>query len=133
MAEHKYGLRISSQPGWQEFYEKLGQAAVTMELLQNKPNRSIKISLVDNTISNNKGSYTVLQMYVKRFFFFAKTYIAGAAFIMYNCARIAKLFKEFDRKVDAGFYPKLQDIDTIDFSLLTQPVCDYSLNDNNFT
>lgn len=57
MAEHKYGLRITSQLGWQEFYEKLSHAAVTMELLQNKPNRSVTISLVDNTLTNNKGSY----------------------------------------------------------------------------
>lgn len=56
MAEHKYGLRITSQPGWKEFFEKLGKAAVTMELLQNKPNRTLAISLSDNTLSNNKGN-----------------------------------------------------------------------------
>ncbi|KAF2894593.1 hypothetical protein ILUMI_11581 [Ignelater luminosus] len=99
MAEHKYGLRITSQVGWQEFFEKLGQAAVTIDLLQNKTNRGVTINLNDPTTANSKG----------------------ASFILYNCARLATLFKEFDKRVSDNVYPALPSFENIDLSLLNQP------------
>ncbi|GJQ86338.1 hypothetical protein Trydic_g9032 [Trypoxylus dichotomus] len=98
MAEHKYGLRITSQPGWSEFLEKLGDAAVTIELLRNKPSQTVTIDVNNEFLSSRKG----------------------APFILYNCARLATLFKQFDNRVAKGVYRKLPELADIDFSLLTQ-------------
>lgn len=68
MAEHKYGLRISSLPGWKEFFYKLGVAAVTIHLLQNKPSHTTTVKLNNAICTNNKGviqwnqTLSVLQM-----------------------------------------------------------------------
>ncbi|XP_017784536.1 PREDICTED: DALR anticodon-binding domain-containing protein 3 isoform X2 [Nicrophorus vespilloides] len=96
MAEHKYGLRITSKPGWEEFFAKLGSAAVIIEMLQNRPNNCTTIDI------NNH-------------------YIKNASFILYNCARLSTLLKEFEKRVSENVYPPLIDIDEINFSLLEQP------------
>lgn len=100
MAEHKYGLRITSQPGWTEFFKKLGDAAVTIELLRNKPNQTVTTDVNNEFLASRKG----------------------AAFILYNCARLATLFKEFDKKVSRNVYPKLPELDEVDFGLLNEMV-----------
>lgn len=72
MAEHKYGLRITSQTGWQEFFEKLGQAAVTIDLLLNKCDRGVKINLNDPTTGNSKGDVkltNILLNFTNKFYF----------------------------------------------------------------
>lgn len=99
MAEHKYGLRITSQPGWKEIFKKLGDAAVKIELLSNKPNSPILINLSDNSVCRCKTS----------------------SFILYNCARISTLLREFDKKSELGIYPPLPIIEVVDFSLLKEP------------
>ncbi|XP_044748221.1 DALR anticodon-binding domain-containing protein 3 [Coccinella septempunctata] len=98
MAEHKYGLRKQSSQLWDEYFEKLGKASVTIELLQNKPHKNVRVSLNDLSCANK-----------------------GASFIFYNCARLSTLFKEFERRVADGIYPPLSPIHNIDFSLLNQP------------
>ncbi|KAL3274060.1 hypothetical protein HHI36_015479 [Cryptolaemus montrouzieri] len=98
MAEHKYGLRTKSSESWNQYFKKLGEAAVTVELLQNKPHKNIKITLNDTSSANK-----------------------GASFIFYNCARLSTLFKEFDKRVVNQVYPELVPLDNIDFSLLNQP------------
>lgn len=55
MAEHKYGLRTTTLPGWKEFFRKLGEAAVTLQLLQNKLQHATVIKLNDPASSNIKG------------------------------------------------------------------------------
>uniref|UniRef100_A0A1Y1KHR4 DALR anticodon binding domain-containing protein n=2 Tax=Photinus pyralis TaxID=7054 RepID=A0A1Y1KHR4_PHOPY len=100
MAEHKYGLRVTSNSGWRDIFRKLGEAAVTIEILQIKPNRPVICNFNDFSSSCSKG----------------------ASFILYNCARLATLLKEFQRKVELKSYPELPDLDKIDFSVLTQPV-----------
>lgn len=55
MAQHKYGLRITSEPGWSDFFSKLGEAAVTFELLQNNHRNSTTINLTDPASSSSKG------------------------------------------------------------------------------
>lgn len=55
MSEHKYGLRVASKPGWQEIFKKLGEAAVRIELLQNKPNSALHININDPMSSSSKG------------------------------------------------------------------------------
>lgn len=96
MAEHKYGLRTTSESGWKEIFDTLGEAAVTIELLQNKPSKNTIISLHDWTLGNTKG----------------------ASFILYNCARIASIFKKYET---LG-YPNLPPVENVDFSLLQQAV-----------
>ncbi|XP_066283604.1 DALR anticodon-binding domain-containing protein 3-like [Branchiostoma lanceolatum] len=44
----------------------------------------------------------------------------GGAFILYNCARLATLFKHYQEDVQAGVYPDLPDIGSVDFSLLKE-------------
>lgn len=55
MAEHKYGVRVTSLPGWKEFFQKLGEAAVTIHLLQNKPQHTTVVKIDDATSSSVKG------------------------------------------------------------------------------
>nr|CAD7414225.1 unnamed protein product [Timema poppensis] len=42
----------------------------------------------------------------------------GAAFVLYNCARLAAICKQFDDKVAEGHYPHLIPLQDVDFSLL---------------
>lgn len=51
---------------------------------------------------------------------------------MYNCARLATLIKEFDKKVLATVYPPLPPIEDIQFNLLSEPVCLHTIYNNNF-
>lgn len=55
MAEHKYGLRIISKPGWEDFFKKLGNAAVIIELLRNKPNQTLSIDINNQLLASSKG------------------------------------------------------------------------------
>ncbi|ERL95759.1 hypothetical protein D910_01170, partial [Dendroctonus ponderosae] len=98
MAQHRYRVNIQSAQEWKELFTHLGRASVSVELLSNKPQKSVKVTL-DNLGNCNKGP----------------------AFIFYNCARLSILLKEFDLKVQQGTYPDLPALDQIDFSLLKQP------------
>lgn len=55
MALHKYGLRIKACPAWIEFFEKLGEACVTIEMLQTKAFKPLKITL-NKLQTSNKGN-----------------------------------------------------------------------------
>ncbi|GLV31589.1 uncharacterized protein CBL_07350 [Carabus blaptoides fortunei] len=99
MAQHKYGVRVNSEPGWTDFFKQLGNAAVIVDLLHVKPSRPIVVN-IDNPTS---------------------TYSKGASFILYNCARLATIFKQFDQRVHACVYPPLPELDEIDFTLLNEP------------
>lgn len=54
-------------------------------------------------------------------------FFIGASFILYNCARLATLFKEFDKRVASDVYPALPSFENIDLSLLNQPVSCYKV------
>lgn len=54
MAQHKYGIQIKKIDSWENYFNKLGKASVTIEILSNKPQKSIKITLNDLQ-SANKG------------------------------------------------------------------------------
>ncbi|KAK3737758.1 hypothetical protein QZH41_017213, partial [Actinostola sp. cb2023] len=45
-----------------------------------------------------------------------------STFIMYNCARLSKLFSHYEQSVQQGLYPPLPQIEKIDFSLLREKV-----------
>ncbi|XP_038214257.1 DALR anticodon-binding domain-containing protein 3 [Zerene cesonia] len=96
IAQHKYGVRVSTDSKWKEFIRHLGESAVAFELLQIKPSSPVKIQF-DASSGSSKG----------------------AAFILYNCARLETIIKTFNEHVNDGRYPTLPKFEDIDFSLLT--------------
>ncbi|XP_050508839.1 uncharacterized protein LOC126886040 isoform X2 [Diabrotica virgifera virgifera] len=98
MAQHKYGVQIKPSKAWETYFNNIGKGSVTIEMLTNKPQKSIKITPNDLQSANK-----------------------GASFIFYNCARLSALFKEFEKRVMSEEYPRLPDIDEIDFHLIDQP------------
>ncbi|CAG9787932.1 unnamed protein product [Diatraea saccharalis] len=97
IAQHKYGVRESVQEKWKQFIDHLGESAVVFELLQTKPCRAVKVNFECSSAGSSKG----------------------AAFVLYNCARLEALVRSYNEKVDDGVYPPLPDFDDTDFSLLT--------------
>lgn len=55
IAQHKYGVRVSSDLKWKEFLAHLGKSAVTFELLQVRPSSSIKVNFECSTSGSSKG------------------------------------------------------------------------------
>ncbi|CAG4929035.1 unnamed protein product [Colias eurytheme] len=96
IAQHKYGVRVSTDSKWKEFIAHLGESAVAFELLQIKPSSPVKIQF-DASSGSSKG----------------------AAFILYNCARLETIIKTFNEHVNDGRYPPLPKFEDVDFSLLT--------------
>jgi len=43
-------------------------------------------------------------------------------FILYNCARLAALLRQFEEKVHSGYYPQLIPYEEVDFLLLSKEV-----------
>jgi len=43
-------------------------------------------------------------------------------FILYNCARLATLLRQFEEKVQLGYYPQLIPYEEVDFLLLSKEV-----------
>ncbi|XP_041979820.1 DALR anticodon-binding domain-containing protein 3 [Aricia agestis] len=96
IAQHKYGVRVSTDNKWSEFIAHLGESAVAFELLQTKASSPVKI-LFDAPGGCSKG----------------------ASFILYNCARLETLMRTFNEKVEEGSYPSLPSAEQIDFTLLS--------------
>ncbi|CAH0720210.1 unnamed protein product, partial [Brenthis ino] len=96
IAQHKYGVRVSTDKKWKEFISHLGESAVAFELLQTKCSSPVKI-LFDASSGSSKG----------------------AAFILYNSARLETILRTFNEKVAEGIYPCLPSLENIDLSLLT--------------
>nr|XP_023012933.1 DALR anticodon-binding domain-containing protein 3 [Leptinotarsa decemlineata] len=97
MAQHKYGVQITPSSTWETYFANLGKGCVTIEMMSNKPQKAIKVTQND-----------------------LQTAHKGPCFIFYNCARLAALFKKFEKLVTRKEYPDLPEIDGVDFSLLTQ-------------
>ncbi|XP_018564155.1 DALR anticodon-binding domain-containing protein 3 [Anoplophora glabripennis] len=102
MAEHRYKVQVIKNTPREDYFikmmKKLGRACVTIEMLSNKPSKSLKVTLNDLRTANR-----------------------GAAFIFYNCARLSVLLKEFEKRVLKGIYPAHPDVTEVDFSVLNQP------------
>ncbi|XP_026752969.2 DALR anticodon-binding domain-containing protein 3 [Galleria mellonella] len=98
IAQHKYGVRVSTDTKWKEFISHLGESAVVFELLQIKPNSAVKINFDCSSTGSSKG----------------------AAFILYNCARLETILRTYNDKVIEGSYPALPKYEDVDLSLLTQ-------------
>lgn len=52
MAQHKYGVQIKQMESWENYFDKLGNACVTIEMLSNKAQKPIKITLNDLQTAN---------------------------------------------------------------------------------
>ncbi|CAG2057783.1 unnamed protein product, partial [Timema podura] len=63
---------------------------------------------------------SVFVLYPNDFYSSIAKYRQGAAFVLYNCARLAAIRKQFDDKVAEGYYPHLIPLQDVDFSLLKQ-------------
>uniref|UniRef100_A0A8D8CCJ6 DALR anticodon-binding domain-containing protein 3 n=1 Tax=Culex pipiens TaxID=7175 RepID=A0A8D8CCJ6_CULPI len=96
IAQHKYGLRVKDQARFQQMIASLGRSAAVVDLLESKAS-----SPIDFRRDKNQSS-------------------KGAAFILYNFARLSVLFRTFEEKQRTGYYPELAPIETIDFGLLKE-------------
>lgn len=56
MAQHKYGIQIKNIDSWENYFNKLGEACVKIEMLSNKSQKPIKITLNDLQTAN-KGKF----------------------------------------------------------------------------
>lgn len=99
-ALHKYGSAVEGDVKWNNLISSLGEAAVKMELLKVKPSQSVSLSL--------ESDYKVSREHSSK----------GATFVLYNCARITSILKQFHEKEENKLYPTLPSLDDIDFSLL---------------
>lgn len=102
MAQHKYGVRKNKEQEYifNEMIRKLGNASVTVDLLEVKYTSRVTLSLTNHAGGTSRG----------------------AAFIMYNSARIETLCDKFDGCVRQGYYPEMPDFENIDVTLLTDEV-----------
>jgi arginyl-tRNA synthetase len=48
--------------------------------------------------------------------------VSGAVFILYNYARLATILRQFEEKVQLGYYPQLIPYEEVDFLLLSKEV-----------
>ncbi|XP_035676780.1 DALR anticodon-binding domain-containing protein 3-like isoform X2 [Branchiostoma floridae] len=97
----KYGDAVQGA-GWEDTITAMTAAAIKFELLftscQNIAKLDLSIKESGEGPQDNKGG----------------------AFILYNCARLATLFKHYQEDVQAGVYPDLPDISSVDLSLLKE-------------
>ena len=96
MAQHKYGLRVNNEKVFKDLIDKLGMAAVTVDLLEVKHSSPVNLNITGCSSSK------------------------GAAFILYNSARLETLLRLFDEKVKSGYFPELPDFDDINIDLLKE-------------
>lgn len=99
MAESKHGQ--NKENAVFEKCRKLGAAIVTFDLLKIKHFNAIDFEKLMASTSTVKG----------------------AAFILYNVARLQTLLASFDQQVQSGFYDPLPEFGDVDFSLLKEEVC----------
>lgn len=55
IAQHKYGVRVSTESKWKEFIDHLGESAAAFELLQTKPSSAVKINFNNCAVGSSKG------------------------------------------------------------------------------
>lgn len=56
IAQHKYGVRVSSDSKWRDFLTHLGISAVIFELLEIKPSSAVKINFDCPSSGSSKGN-----------------------------------------------------------------------------
>lgn len=55
IAQHKYGVRVSTDSKWKESMAHLGESAVTFELLQVKLGSALKINFDCSSTGSSRG------------------------------------------------------------------------------
>ncbi|KAK6174960.1 hypothetical protein SNE40_013511 [Patella caerulea] len=96
----KYGEQVTSDR-WKDTLKSLTVAGLRFEMLSTTARNIVKLDLQDNKdgqgLDNRAGS-----------------------FVMYNCARLATLFKHYNDGVEKGVYPSLPDVDEVKFESLRE-------------
>ncbi|XP_050813359.1 DALR anticodon-binding domain-containing protein 3 isoform X4 [Gopherus flavomarginatus] len=95
----KYGDLVQDD-SWTEIISVLTSAAMRFEMLSTAHQSQIFLNLEDSSIST-KGT-------------------KSGAFVMYNCARLATLFKTYQQAVEQGAYPAFPPASELNFSLLRE-------------
>ncbi|XP_043407958.1 DALR anticodon-binding domain-containing protein 3 isoform X4 [Chelonia mydas] len=95
----KYGDLVQDD-SWTEIISVLTSAAIRFEMLSTAHQSQIILDLEDSSIST-KGT-------------------KSGAFVMYNCARLATLFKTYQQAVEQGAYPAFPPASELNFSLLRE-------------
>uniref|UniRef100_A0A452IEL5 DALR anticodon binding domain-containing protein n=1 Tax=Gopherus agassizii TaxID=38772 RepID=A0A452IEL5_9SAUR len=95
----KYGDLVQDN-SWTEIISVLTSAAMRFEMLSTAHQSQIFLNLEDSSIST-KGT-------------------KSGAFVMYNCARLATLFKTYQQAVEQGAYPAFPPASELNFSLLRE-------------
>lgn len=103
MAESKYGSDKENHINYD--FVKLGAGLTTFDLLRIKHTNVIQLEQLIAQSSTSKG----------------------AAFILYNVARLESILSVFDANVASGAYNKLPELDQIDFALLKEEVWTFGL------
>lgn len=95
LAQHKYGIRFSSNCDAHLLCKQLGESTVKFELLQVKLSKPLTVNIENHASCSSKG----------------------ISFILYNYARISSMCDTFDTKVSEGIYPDLPAFEDIDCKL----------------
>ncbi|KAJ7377626.1 DALR anticodon-binding domain-containing protein 3 [Desmophyllum pertusum] len=90
----KYGDKVEGH-GWDISIRQMAVATIKLEILSAAPNSEVKINLCETSREFRQ-----------------------ATFVLYNCARLAKLFQNFEENVQKGVYPALPPVNEVDFNLL---------------
>ncbi|XP_045166683.2 DALR anticodon-binding domain-containing protein 3-like [Mercenaria mercenaria] len=97
----KYGEAVHGE-GWAATLEALTAACIKFEMLSCVPRNTLKLDLSEEDMEGSGLATSV------------------GSFVMYNCARLATLFKHFEEEVECDTYPPLPPVSDVDFSMLRE-------------
>ncbi|XP_041347601.1 DALR anticodon-binding domain-containing protein 3-like isoform X2 [Gigantopelta aegis] len=100
LSDQKYGDDRGS--AWESTLMTLTAAAIKFEMLNTACKNRLKLD-VSQHADGGPGAET-----------------RAGLFVIYNCARLATLFRHFQQEVQKGVYPELPSIDNVNFDLLRE-------------
>ncbi|XP_058172674.1 DALR anticodon-binding domain-containing protein 3-like [Anopheles ziemanni] len=103
IAQHRYGVRIRDVNELERIVASLGRSAAIVDVLQQKHS-----STIDMRVAGQGTTRT-------------PTATKGAAFILYNFARLVSIFKKYRLMMEQEGYPRIPPVNEVDFGLLTDP------------
>lgn len=121
IAQHKYGIRVRNHQRFQETIASLGRSAAIVDMLESKASSPIDMRKEKNQSSKGQS----MNLHGQRKCVPKLILSIGAAFILYNYARLSVLFRTYEEKQKTGYYPELPSIENVDFSLLKEEVNNY--------
>lgn len=98
MALHKYGIRSKEDEVFRALIERIGKAAVTIDLLEVKHPSPVQI------VRKAQGS------------------TRGASFILYNSARLETILRKFEQRIVGGDYEALPALELVSWEKLHEEV-----------